>query len=275
MGLFSRTFMFPDSTVVFFHIPKTAGSTLSAVFQRLLAGRPQFLTGGEGLSHIKDCARFVNMPEQERGAYGYVSGHLEMPVVTAVPGKPFVFTFLRDPWDRLVSLYRYVKRTPSHHLHQWIEQRNAGPEEFLLECGWDELYNGMTRRLAGFRKATTNDKRILALAVSNVQRYFSFIGIQESFDQSLFCLGRMLEIDQERLVYSKKNVSPGPRPGLTVDQAAKNRILSRNMLDCELYGIYREQFAAKSAWLLRGPIQLRFEAFKQAVENQGAEQAEA
>ena len=257
--------MAPDTTVVFLHIPKTAGSTLSAVFERLYSGKPQFLAGRHGQSHIKDCLNFVNLPEEVRSEYRYVTGHIEMPVVAAVPGKPFVFTFLRDPWDRLVSLYQYVKRTPSHHKHSWIKEHNSSLEEFVQFCRWDELCNGMTRRLAGFNLAKSNDKRILQLAITNVLKYFSYVGIQESFDKSLFCLGQLLDLDITLLLYKKINVNPKNSQALKIDSTIKNRIMAMNALDYELYGFFRKQFQAKTASIIHGPLIKEFKTFLRAI----------
>jgi hypothetical protein len=262
--------MLPDAPVVFFHIPKTAGTTLITLFQRIFAGRTQYITGRGGSSHIEDCARFLDLPAETGGGFGLVAGHLEMPVIRAIPGKPFVFTFLRKPWERLVSLYCFVKRTPGHHMHQWIVQRDASLEEFVRNCPWDELQNGMTRRLAGVALGRSGDKQLLRMAMDNIQRYFSFVGLQESFDKSLFCLGRQLSIDANALVSTKENVNPDPKAGPDVDAAARERILSYNALDFELYGLCSSKFRAESARLFKGPVLKEFNTFKRTVKAPGA-----
>jgi len=257
--------MHGDVPVVFFHIPKTAGMTLTSVFERLYNGRRQFLAGQGGATHIEDCARFMQTSEEQRRGYGYLAGHIEIGVLAAIPGRPFVFTFLRNPWDRLVSLYCYVKRSPDHHAHPWIAERNASLEDFALDCPWDEVQNGMTRRLAGVPLARSGDKRLLRQAVVNLHKYFGFVGLMESFDKSLFCLGRLLGLDAVSLAYTRKNVSPVSKTAPACNPAAKERILARNALDLELYDLYGKLFKDEAAKLLRGPELKEFARFKREV----------
>lgn len=260
--------MSPDRPVVFFHIPKTAGSTTSVVFEKLFAGQPQYLAGRNGLSHFDDCVRFLELSGQTRRVFAYITGHLEMQIVAAVPGEPFVFTFLRDPLSRLVSLYQYVKRTPTHHMHQWIEQRQASVLDFIRECPWDEVYNGMTRRLAGIHSARMNDKRTLALALNNVDAHFSFVGIQEYFDECLFYLGHLLNIGMEDLVYQKKNANPNPHVPVAIDQTTKDMAERINAMDFELYEFYLKKLKEKLSRSFPEPYFKEFEAFKKAVQLQ-------
>jgi hypothetical protein len=254
-----------DSPVVFFHLPKTAGTTLISVFERYFSGRPLYITGRDGRTHIEDCVRFIKLSGEDKDGFAFVAGHLEMPVIEAITGKPFVFTFLRNPWDRLVSLYCFVKRTPGHHQHEWIAQRDASLEDFVRDCPWDELQNGMTRRLARVPSGRSGDRRLLQQAMINIRSRFSFVGIQESFEKSLFCLARQLDIDACELVATRENVNPAPQAAPLVDAAARERILALNALDYELYGLCSKNFRNMSSRFLKGPGLKQFNAFKRAV----------
>ena len=257
----------PSHPVVFFHIPKTAGTTLGTVFEHHFADRDHFLAGRSGSTHVEDCLRFIRLPPDDKRRYGYISGHLEIPVLDAMPNRPFAFTFLRKPLDRLVSLYFYVKRTPSHHVHPWIVSRNASLEDFLLHCPWEEVNNGMTRRLAGVPLLQTQDRAVLHQACCNIKKHFSFVGLQEYFDTSLFCLGILLGIDSHALVYTKQNVKPDAQAVPKLEKGMRKRILARNTLDCELYDIGVKLFRGEISQLLKGPMVKAFAAFKHQLKD--------
>ena len=242
----------PGTTTVFLHIPRTAGTTLNAIFERFFSGQPQYRIGRNGTSHIEDCSRFIALLPERRAGYAYVTGHLEMPVIKAIPGRPFVFTFLRHPVTRLISLYAFVKRTPSHHMHAWLTRTGASLETFVARCPWDEVQNGMTRRLAGVPLARSNDKLLLLRAIASIKRYFAFIGLQESFDVSLACLGKLLGIEPAALAVAPQNVNPDAKARDAVDQETTDAILYYNALDCMLYDFCRKLFAAERARLHDG-----------------------
>lgn len=103
----------PKTKIVFFHIPKTGGATL----HQLLC--PNFQTDTiypeRGSSHER-----FNGEDME--AYKLISGHFTADQCRKIPDKKVVFTLLRDPKQRLLSHYYFLK---SHR------------KEFILNIGYD------------------------------------------------------------------------------------------------------------------------------------------
>ena len=110
----------------------------------------------------------------------------------------------------------------------------------------------MTRRLAGVPLARSNDKLLLLRAIASIKRYFAFIGLQESFDVSLACLGKLLGIEPAALAVAPQNVNPDAKARDAVDQGTTDAILYYNALDCMLYDFCRKLFAAERARLHDG-----------------------
>ena len=81
--------IYPKLKTVFVHIPKTGGSTVSTILRR---PRHFSLTKHDPIPAIdKHSSVFVNLQHLGPDAEDY-----------------FKFSFVRNPWDRLVSAYHYI-----------------------------------------------------------------------------------------------------------------------------------------------------------------------
>ena len=113
---------------IFIHIPKTAGTSIESVFGKCRAKHKT----------IKKTLRDI---PQGKTHEDY-----------------FKFTFIRNPWDRIVSLYEYLKREAIQadkaflDFHEWVvtvvckrhsERRNMNNERrhFATYCDWLEPSN--------------------------------------------------------------------------------------------------------------------------------------
>lgn len=52
-------------------------------------------------------------------------------LVNCLPEKPRVLVMLRDPMERAVSHFEYIRRDPGHPRHRIIHERNMGLKEYL------------------------------------------------------------------------------------------------------------------------------------------------
>jgi hypothetical protein len=99
-----------DARYYFFHIPKTAGSTLAF---RLL---PKFFQAGEICPHMTFDA-LLAVPPEVRARYRLFHGHFNNQLENYVGGELRVLTVLRHPFERAISQYRYILSSPAHPLH--------------------------------------------------------------------------------------------------------------------------------------------------------------
>lgn len=265
--------MLGQRTTVFFHIPKTAGTTLSSIFTSRIPPERRFIAGSNGHTHIEDALAFAQFPADQKRKYQFVTGHLEMPAVESLPPGSFVFTFLRSPVARCISLYNFVRRTPTHHMHGMLAG-GMGLEEFVARAKWDEVRNGMTRRLAGVinKPLPAYDTAVLKRAMFNLAARFDFVGVQENFDASLLLLGRMLGIPADQLLYRRRNTNPDSRGKDKVGKETKQYLLENNRMDLELYEFAKNRFADLSRAQEPG-LQREIKVFKKRLKQQHGEAA--
>lgn len=103
---------------VFVHIPKTAGTSLNDMFDEALGGSPS--------PHYN--ATVVLMKDAERRGRPLIRGHIHYDAIAALHADRVVFTFLRDPVDRTISAFEFMKAHPE----TWLGKLAQGSiTEFL------------------------------------------------------------------------------------------------------------------------------------------------
>lgn len=176
--------------VVFMHIPKCAGSSLSAMLAASFEPHEIFTSRDDVLPQMK--------PGEIR-KYRYFSGHFSKYGVDAVPGPKRVVTVLREPRERILSLYHFWRS----HRAEAVERLNLkGPAaarelsltEFL-KCGRPEVVSSISNSLVrtllgpnllsqsqGFRLG--NRDYAVDTAILNLQR-LSFVAFADTLEQDV------------------------------------------------------------------------------------------
>lgn len=90
--------------IVFLHIPKTAGQTIHNALARVV--------GEAQVSPIRVHTQPPPGPDRAAAQFppGYrlYSGHLDWTALDNLPSDRFVFSVLRNPWERIASFYFYL-----------------------------------------------------------------------------------------------------------------------------------------------------------------------
>lgn len=191
-------------TVIFLHIPKTAGSTLHQIIRRQYPARAIYHMGSSPDSQ----RNFQTLPEAERARIRLLMGHFEMGIDEYLPQPTTYFTMLRHPVARAISYFAHVRRDPDHYCHQLVHAGQMNLDAFIQSGADVMLDNGQTRMLAGVLYATpfgqlTPD--ILEQAKRNLQSRFVFAGLTEQFDQALLLMRHFF--GWRNLYYTRRNVS--------------------------------------------------------------------
>jgi hypothetical protein len=270
-----ETAMSASPVLLFLHIPKTGGSTLKSCISQAL---PKLKAEEQSSSETKAMGRLARFykhgifyypsgfyldPEPcDAALYGRqlhaaslraVIGHFSYGLHQHISRRCRYVTFLRDPVERVLSLYYHQKANKilresvtlsrfatemsvadwNAQLGSWYAERPAFGENEIRHASRLMARNDQTRRIAGCHAGDRiSDKAMLARARENLAR-FLFVGINEKFDESLMLLASTLGWNSlpnyfPRLINKVKASS-------TREAAALEAVRSANELDTELY----------------------------------------
>jgi hypothetical protein len=224
-------------TVLFLHIPKAGGQTLGEVVYAqardqardetapddlLLPGGVAYLTYGFLKERPLAVPEHV-LPLLRRQDLRAVIGHFWFGLHEHVARPYRYITALRDPVERVLSLYYYTR------LHE-----STTLDAFLAEPPFREVDNDQTRRIAGVDPEVGEcTEAMLQKAKENLRR-FAVAGTIERLDEMLVLFKRRLGW-QDPFVYQPRNVNPERPPAASLPRATIAAIRRRNELDFELW----------------------------------------
>ncbi|MFH0944088.1 MAG: sulfotransferase family 2 domain-containing protein [Planctomycetota bacterium] len=240
MSTFSSSAPRGDRAVIFLHVPKTAGSTLRRILQRQFEpGATHRLYG----NHPEELfAHFKTLPEVTRLQIQLLLGHFDFGMHQHLASPATYVAVTRQPVERIISDYHYIRNNPGHVFHQTLMEANMGLREFV-ECGeWKFNDNAMVRMFAGMLDAPWGslDEETLERAKNNIRDHFSLVGLTEKFDEALVLLAR--QFGWRSLYYERENVAVKKPPAATIPEDTVSGITRVNALDVDLYQFVADRF---------------------------------
>ncbi len=187
-------------TLCFSHVPKTAGTSL----ENILAKNFQL----SEVLHINapDLNRCPELLALKKNPPKLICGHhpLHGLLYQLLPQRPlFHLTLLRDPVDRVLSYFNYVKAKTDHPMHRYAATSLA---EFLHHAPSPELRNGQAKRFSGYlHSGTADDETLFKVAQQTLTHCFSLVLTTGMFDEGLLLLQQRLQLKD--IYASKHNVS--------------------------------------------------------------------
>jgi hypothetical protein len=239
-GLVTQKFD-PNFSSVFLHLPKTGGSSMSDMLNSIYHDEyrrinPDALARSVISNHGKIMYKAVLEHYALSDAfYNDISG-------------PFNHvTVLREPVDRVISQYYFLRRETSHHLHRLAREHTLGEI-----CGSDLIYtmgmsNVQTRRLVG-SLISMNPRVALLHAKENLREAFTFFGLFDKLDEFLAVCKFGLDWPDD-VTLPHVNVSNRPTHE-EISPEIKQMILEKNRSDQLLYSYAEEVYARRIDGLL-------------------------
>ena len=232
-----------DWTLLFMHIPKTAGSSVRHALgncyparQRLYLYDPRTLEGAVWPD------RFGGLSTERRSQLRMVMGHFYYGLHIDVPGPARYATVVRDPVDRVVSHYHHYRTMASDggESRQSAERRliveeGLDLEAWVFDLGRREADNQMVRQITGrlaepFGRCPDD---MLTEALERIDEHFVEVLVVERLAESWHRLGIALHGSLPPL--EKLNVNEGRSALDDSDSRALDRIRELNHLDDVLH----------------------------------------
>lgn len=257
--------------VLYMHIPKAAGTTISGVlFDCLRKKERSCEEHGHLMSGVYYYPSGFIAPLREtqseearrvlaRNDLTAVMGHFQFGIHRQLPVPATYITILRPPLDRVVSLY---------YFHRLVQQRwrnlegKTLPDEmdleaFVREIPYKEIDNGQTRRISGCDPPIGQcSAAMLYQAKQNLRNHFAVVGTTMRLEETFVLMQQRFDWTDDVAFYPQ-NVNPARPSSGALSSSTRDAVLSQNALDSELYDF--------AAGLLDEAIRAGGETFSQNV----------
>ena len=231
-----------DNLIVFTHIPKTSGTSFIKEIIEPNIGGDQIYRGGRLKSNItalqKDCK--------------FLSGHFPYGLHMFTRKKIKYITFLREPIDRAVSFYFFVKNHKDnpklrHPLYDYAESVT------LKEFYQNKIFHNLQTRFIGglifdklypFTPYPIIKNVMLESAMQNLEKKYFCFGILEEREKSITLLQNKFALTKRMNIAPKKRSILRPRID-QVDHETIQILKHANDLDLQLYSFGLNLFKSK------------------------------
>lgn len=221
--------------VVHLHIPKTAGSALVAAFAGAYGNRLKIYP-----------ERFESRySEADYHGYDFYTGHIGSKVASEIGGD--FITVLRDPIDRFLSTYYYLRQlfdsgeevthktslTARYDIDQFAMIRDEPIlcQELLNRMTWQIVYSHRMELREELIKKGVSESDLVRIAMSTLKK-FAIVGVQEDMPGLARAIHErynvVLEIDRVNITRSRARLSD-------ISTRTRNGIEWWINLDQELY----------------------------------------
>ena len=226
--------------IIFLHIPKTAGTRI----RQLIIDN----VGIDKFLHIEMPQSLWFTADSEIANYDAVAAHMGHGLLNRINRQYYAFTFLRDPVERVISLYYYWRNQPVELLNPCVQlAKDFSLEDMLLQDHplisasienaqtWFLFHDGdITVR---HQNSNITPEVLLEKAKSNLCK-LDFVGIQENFAMSVAYLEKALGWKPQQ--DKKVNTTPNKPKSSELSPKTIEIIKEKVGLDIKLYKFGKE-----------------------------------
>lgn len=234
-----------EQPVLFNHIPKTGGTTLRIILNKVYGEGKVFFIKSK--SPAESLSAFKKLRSGNRKQYRVISGH-GAEYFSADLNNPFRITILRDPIDLFLSQYYYLKVSPNSVFLEDVSQLKSVEAyiHYALKNGQDNL---MTRFLSNsvdwlfdstkeIPDLTREGTNLLEIAKKNLVDYDAVLNLA-NFDKGIFRLKEIL--DWKSLPLYRPSNKTDAKIKTPLPKKLKERLENLLRFDLELFQLFLDK----------------------------------
>lgn len=227
----------PDEAVIFLHVPKTAGTTVNRLIEweypvlQMYSVDPVLFTWSSNHLHKLSPKRLQSIH--------MFKGHMLFGLHRILPQPATYITVLRDPIDRVLSAFYFMRTYKLHPLYWKFRRENWTLEDFVNRS---PRTNVQCKIIAGAEYEAPCTEEICATAMENIERHFSVVGLSERLEESLALM--KLRFGWKLESYSSFNITKARPKKRDLSQSTIDLIVEKNSYDVALYDFAAKRFTA-------------------------------
>ncbi len=228
--------------IVFYHLPKSGGTTLNAILKRNYPAEAFVECGPDTHAFV---AELKTWPAERLAAIRLLQGHFPFGLHDLLPQPARCFTLLRDPIERVISYYYHARRDRAHYLYDLIHDNDWSLADLLASGTALMMNDGQVRLLSavwGDAPFGGVDESMLAKAIANL-RACDMVGVTEQFDRTLILLQR--EFGWRHIGYARANIGHNRPATKSLSAETIAAVRDCNQMDALLYEEARRLFAER------------------------------
>ncbi len=222
--------------LIFLHIPKTAGSTFHTILSSRYCKKNTYNVFGSRYSE-PEIKQFIELSLESKKHIRLLKGHMPFGLHKYINLKGRYISILRDPAERVISQYYYIKKNSYNPLHAQVEGGNMSIKKFVSSGISIGMNNGQCRFLNGDLDAygfNECNAGLLDQVKKNINEHFLWLGVTERFDESILLLSKLMGW-KKLPCYIRSNVSNIRKPKRKIGCEDMSVIEQFNSLDIQLY----------------------------------------
>ena len=227
--------------LLFDHLPKCGGTTITNYIRSNYLRRKVFrIHGSQPTASVEE---FLSFPQSVRYQYDCIYGHFADQLLDLVHPETIAVTVFRNPVDRIISHYYYVKSQEEHYLHDQIISAEIQLEDYASSDLSGELRNWLTAHFARLSTEEVNKRpqEALDLALQRITKRYALVGFLDDLDPFMSQLKTLVGF--KHTFHDKKLNKTHNRLLLDeIPESTKKIIVESNHLDVALYRALLEKF---------------------------------